>query len=431
MQILDFFTKAVWRPIESTDTFVTWFNKTLGIKTPDQLIKEYKGIVYACVTAICEDVAKYEPYFFKYDKNGNESIVLNHPFFQLLHKPSPNLTQYNLFEATQSYLELTGEAFWYLSLGERTRKPYEIDYMNPAKVKIATGDNGEVIGYTFRKSDGTEIPLDVDEVIHFKTFNPDNPYRGLGTVQAGLLQIRTENAASEFQYNFLENQASPSGVIQVTGKISKEAFAKLKRKWKEGHQGISNAGKTLFIRNGEVKFEKIGLSLSELDMSTLKSMTEEDVLKIFKVPKVILGESDTSGLGRATIEGAEYIFAKRTIDPRLTRIDDTLKLYVKKAYGDDTIEIGHESQVPEDMAAELEEDEAGVDKWLTRNEIRKKRGLEPLDGGDTLYSTFQQIPIEVPNPQAVPVESEKDLGTVIITKSHMKDCSCRACKKKV
>lgn len=359
-----------------------------------QLLEEYKNLVYQCITAIAEDVARYEPIFYRKDGRSGEKKPVTHEFQTIIENPNPNMSQFELFEATQSFIELTGEAFWYVAVGERTRKPKEVDLIRPDRVKVAIDkETGDVAGYTVMTDAGTEIPLETDEVIHFKTFNPMNPYRGLGTVQAGLLYIETENSTSLFQRNFMKNQATPSGVLELKGNISKEAFNKVKKIWKEQQAGLANVGKTLFIRNTDAKFTKVGLSLSDIDMAALKKITDEKVRGMFRVPKPLLGDTDQNGLGRNNIEAIEYVFEKRVIDPKFVRIDDTLRLAVRKYYGDKSVYIDHVSQIPDDKEAQLAEDKEAVGKWKTANEIRKERGLEPIPGGDDLYYNFNQIPV--------------------------------------
>jgi HK97 family phage portal protein len=265
-------------------------------------------------------------------------------------------SKFDLFVATQSFLELVGNAYWYLSVEEQSRKVREIYVMRPDRVRVATDKNsGDIVGYTFRGDDGVEIPLDIDEVQHFKTFNPEDDYYGIGTVEGGILYIETEEDTAVFQRNFIKNQASPSGILTINGKIEKEQFNKVKAAWKEKTEGLANVGKTLFIRGADASFTKIGLSLGDLDMEKLKSLTEDKILKMFRMPKIILGDTDQAGLGRGNAETADYVFAKRNIDPKQLRIDDGIQNIVRRNYKDETTIVSHVSQIPEDVDRQLNE----------------------------------------------------------------------------
>ena len=393
-------TKALSHRIQKAltfagDSFSTWVNTYSRYRSRRAFLKLYRGIVWACINAIGDDVAKYQPLFNKKDNRSGKLTQTQHPFMQVLERPNPRMTsKFDLLFATQAFLELVGNAYWYLSVEERSRKVVEIYMMRPDRVRVAVDKKtGDVIGYTFRDDDGNELPLDVDEVQHFKTFNPEDEYYGLGTVEAGVVYIETEEDSAIFQRNFIKNQASPSGILTINGKIEKEQFQKVKAQWKEKTEGLANVGKTLFIRGADASFTKIDLSLGDLDMEKLKSLTEDKILKMFRVPKIILGETDQAGLGRGNAETADYVFATRTIEPKLLRIDDGVQNIIRRNFKDENLIVTHVSQVPEDVDRKLAEEDKLVNRVMTVNEIRERRGLPKVDGGDNLYVEFNKGPI--------------------------------------
>lgn len=388
-------TQGVQRAFASAgESFSTWVNTYSKYRSRRQFLKLYRGIVMTCIAAISEDVAKYEVQFFKKDNRNGKKTQVQHPFEQVLERPNPRLSKFDLLVATQSFIELVGNAYWYLSVEERSRKVREIYLMRPDRVKVAVDKKtGDIIGYTFRDDSGTDIPLEIDEVQHFKTFNPEDEYYGIGTVEAGIIYIETEEDSAIFQRNFIKNQASPSGILTINGKIEKEQFKKVKQQWKEKTEGLANVGKTLFIRGADASFTKIGLSLGDLDMEKLKSLTEDKILKMFRMPKIILGDTDQAGLGRGNAEVADYVFAKRNIEPKQTRLDDGIQNILEVNYKDTSMTVSHVSQIPEDVDRQLAEDDKLVNRVMTVNEIRERKGLPRVDGGDQLYVNFNQIPI--------------------------------------
>lgn len=373
----------LWNPVSG----VQGRNKRL-------LLREYRQYVYSLVSTIAEDVAQYEPIFYYEGKDDQDRVIPNHPFLELLHSPNPNMTQYDLFEATQSFLELTGNCFWYFEVKQTSREPVAIHIIEPHRVEICINQaTGQVDGYKVNNYHGTPIPLETDEMLHFKMFNPSNPYWGLGTVEAGLMYIDTENQASSFQRNFLANNGMPVGAVNIKGQISSESFDKVKKQYKQQFQGPNNAGKILFTRAEELSFTKFGSSLADLDMSALKGMSQEEVRTMFRVPKAMLGASDEAGLGRANVEAIEYSYAKRTIDPKLTRIDDTIRLYVRRTYKDSKLMVDHESQIPADREALRAQAQQLTYSVLTQNESRALFDVPAIAGGDQLYVPFNMSPV--------------------------------------
>lgn len=415
MKITQAFTDGVKRAFANAgESFATWTSTYSRYKAKRQFLRAYRGIVMACIQAIAEDVAQYEARYMKQDNRNGKLTEYQHQFNKVLERPNPRMTsKFDLFVATQSFIELVGNAYWYLSVEERSRKVREIYVMRPDRVSVATDKaTGDIIGYTFRGDDGTDVPLDIDEVQHFKTFNPEDDYYGIGTVEGGILYIETEEDSSVFQRNFIKNQASPSGILTINGKIEKEQFNKVKAAWKEKTEGLQNVGKTLFIRGADASFTKIGLSLGDLDMEKLKSITENKILKMFRMPKIILGDTDQSGLGRGNAETADYVFAKRNIEPKQLRIDDGVQNIIRRNFKDETTVVQHVSQIPEDVDRQLNEDDKLVGRVVTVNEIRERRGLKKVTGGDQLYVTFNQVPIDAETDNSTSNKSIRRVVTV-------------------
>ncbi len=407
----------------SVDSFSTWISTVNGKISKFKLLKLYKNLVYSCVSVIATDVAKYEPLFYRKNPKG-EKVYIDHGFKTVMENPNPDMSQYDLMEATQSYLELTGDSYWYLAVGELSHKPKEIYMMRPDLVDTAKDKNGKTIGYVFNKSSEVKVPLELYEVIHFKTFNPIDPDHGLSAVEAGLLYVQTENSTSEFQKNFMENQASPSGVLSLNGKIGKETFNKIKKQWREANSGLQNVGKTLIIRNTDASFQKVGLSIADIDMASLKGITDSRVRGIFKVPKALLGDADSSGLGRSNVEALEYNFAKRVTDPKQIKLDDAIRLAIRRIYNDKTVYVEHVSQVPQDDAKKLQYQQAAVNKWKTINEVRAMDGDKPVKGGDSLYVPFSDIAIDEPPAASNETQPQKIVIRMDTDKKQSEECEC-------
>lgn len=377
---------GVWLPMGSTGGYSS--NKA-------RLLNEYKLMTYACIDAIASDVGKYSLELHKPTAGGSVLTGRNHPIYALSDGGSDHsgLTKYELFYNTLSYYLLSGDIYWYFPKGAITGKPKVIDLLRPDLVDNVV-ENNEIVGYRLDQGDGSKKDLDLDEVVYMKSFNPFSEHRGLSVTEAALLYIRTENTTSEFQANFMANNASPSGVLNLKKDVREEVFDKLKKEWTRKYTGTENAGRTLVVKNNETSFTKIGLSLNELSMAELKDLNAERVRAMFKVPKAILGQTDQTGLGRANIEAIEYIFAKRTIEPYLTRLDGLVQKVLYKFWPNDNLVVGHASQVPRDKQFDLEQDNTSVNKWKTINEVRLGRGLLSVKGGDKLYHSFSEVSID-------------------------------------
>jgi HK97 family phage portal protein len=369
-------------------------------------LKAYKNVVYACVSLIGDGGASYQPTVQR--KKGDQWETIDHPFLETLKRPNgdprnentpkaQSFSQFDLFEATSILLRLQGKVFWYIGKGAYSGVPRQIMILRADKVGTDIDKKtGEITGYFIRQAFGEPIPLEIEEVLEFKLFDPENQYDGRSTVVAANDYIGTDEATAAFTKNFFQNNAGMSGVLNVKGEITKGAFKKFARAFREKYQGVDNAGKVAILRDSDAHFEKIGLGLDEIDMASLRKMTLAEVAMMFRVPLELTGKiTEGAGLGRGNIETLEYIFAKWNIDKMMIRFDNVL-LFALNRYYPDTVEgyrIIHENIIPEDKEHELESRKTSVDIYKTRNEIRDEDGLDSLPGGDQLFVPAMQIPI--------------------------------------
>src|SRR3954471_15984055 len=135
-------------------------------------LRAYKGWVYACVNAIAEAFSDIELSLQQKTKDGWNDIP-DHAALDLLHKVNAFQSFLDLTYATQAYLELDGNAFWYIPRNGK-QVPAEIWYLDPTKVAIVKSETDYIGGYIYTNEKGQKIPFEPSEIIHFKRFNPLN-----------------------------------------------------------------------------------------------------------------------------------------------------------------------------------------------------------------------------------------------------------------
>lgn len=432
-----------------TDDLLTVYQNKYGYdyRTRNKL-RAYRNVVYGCVTLIGDACGDYQPILQR--KRGDQWETIDHEFLQLLRQPSgrdlkaTNFSGFDLWEATSSYQALQGDCFWYLALGKSTNRPREIVVLRPDRVGTDIDPKtGDVLGYFIRSAGGgTPMPLEINEILRFPNFNPADPYKGYGTVEAGSDYIETDESTATFTKNFFNNNAGLSGVLNIKGEVTKGAFRKFVRAWRDKYQGINNAGKVAILRDSDANFTKVGLGLDELNMESLRKMSLQDVAMMFKVPLELLGRvTEGSGLGRGNIETLEYIFAKWNIDKKMRRFDNVIMFALQRYYGLDpaNYRVVHENIIPEDKEFELNERDKAVDRWLSRDEIRDEEGLDAVPGGNQLFVPIQQIPINEASADAgsgattsasgIRVKiTRKMTPEEVAAKKKDKDCKCCAGK---
>lgn len=363
------------------------------------LLKQYTRYVYAIVSAIAEDAAKINLEVEKMAASGTMMPVLKHPFLDLIKKPNPDQSQFQFLEMHFTFVKLMGESFWYLLKGENSKKPKEIYLLRPDLMDVVIDKDdprGLVKGYVMKRPDGKDVPFEKDEILHFKMPNPIDPYRGLGTVQAAKVYVETEDFASHFTRNSIYNSGRPSGVLNVKGTIDKDEFEQIKKQFKDQYSGTKNAGKTMLLRGADgLDYQKLGMELGEVGLKELKDMTRDDIMVMFRVSKTILGITDD--VNRANAHEARAVFTENVIKPELDRFIDHINAFLMPVWSDGFV-LNYEDPTLVSDKDKLEEWTAGHNKWLTTNDIREERGLDPLPGGDVIREPINLVPTTTPVP---------------------------------
>lgn len=90
------------------------FTESFGTTAREQFLQANKSWVFACVQAISQEISNIDLRLLERDDDEFE-LVTDHPVIELLNRVNPRMTRHELFEITQSHLELDGNAFWLLA----------------------------------------------------------------------------------------------------------------------------------------------------------------------------------------------------------------------------------------------------------------------------------------------------------------------------
>lgn len=402
-----------WMKKQVKAPFMALFSQTihelLGSNKSRQYLEEYRGWVFASVQARAEEVGNIQLKLFKGDEVQDRSEVTD-----LLNRVNPNTTKEDLFAGTQSFLDLEGNAFWFLARDNEGKGDIaEIWLLRPDKVSIITSKENPLLvaGYLYMQQDGKKIPFDPNEILHFRNFNPlgDHPFphRGKGIVEAASWAIDTDNETRQWNFSFFKNSARPDGFLirEGTGSMSDEEYKRLKEQFNQEHQGSVNAHRVAILSGG-LKWQDITRTQQDMDFIEQRRFGRDEILSMFRVPKSVIGIVED--VNRANAEASNFIFASRTIKPLMEHIVGTLNEFLIPEFGDDLV-LDFESPVPQDRQLKINEYTAGIDKWLSRNEIRKAEGLPPSDNGNTIFGSIANVPIDnVPEEKALPKPSSKN-----------------------
>lgn len=368
-------------------------------RSKSERLKAYASWVYACINIRAKAVAAAEFELYAKGRGGMVEIE-EHPFLDLISEVNPFDTRYELWNRTVSHLDLVGDAYWYIpktGLGI----PGQIWMLPPDKMTVVPSKTDFISGYVLQQED-KKIPFAIDEVIHFKYPNPNDPYYGMSPLMAAAASVEIDTDARLYQRAFYKNSAIPAMALTTDQKLNDSTFKRLQADWATKYQGSQNAGRTAILEQG-MKVERIGVSPSELDWLDTMRATRDDILAIYGVPASMLGLVED--VNRANAEANQYVFASNVIEPILTMFDERLTQDLARKY-DSKLIVQHESTIPEDDEAEIRVAKMRLDAGLTtRNEERLNYGYAEIEGGEVLLVPGSLRPLsQIISGTASPVE---------------------------
>ncbi len=285
-------------------------------------------------------------------------------------------------------------------------KPTAIYALNPKYIKIIK-ENVPVFISGYQYTVGTKTQkFEPFQILHFKYPDPNDPYEGIGTVQAIYDWINADNYASLVNLNYFKNGARLAGTLESENFVTPEQLDYFKKQFVQIYANAANAYQIASLPKG-TKFTPMSDTPKDMDFFNLQQVMRDKILAGFRVSKTILGtaESDTN---RATAETADYVFAERTIKPKMHLIVSYLNEFLISRYGDN-LYLDFLDPVPKNRDLEIQEMTAasGSQPILSPNETRERFfGAPPVAGGDAVRGSAILQPIGAPEKPAKEAKPE-------------------------
>ncbi len=341
---------------------------------------------YACITKIAAEVANIHLVLYR-QKNGKIEVVPKHEALDNLDRANNFMTRYDLFELLAIFLESAGECFWW-KMKDKSGKIINIyPWLNPCYMQVVPSAETFVGGYIYTiPGTGEKIPFEADQIVHFKYPDPLNPYRGLSPIKAAEYEISTSKQVAKWNWRFFRNAARPFGVILYDGTMSDDQFKRVKSQMEIGMNGEENAHKLAILEKAK-DYKEVGYSQKDMDFFNQRNWSRDEILAIFKVPKTAL--TLTEGSNRATAEAQKAVFIEETIVPKMRKIVSYLNEFFLSDFGEEGLFFDFDNPAPRDVELNIKYYQAGLNYgFLTPNEIREMEGMDPVEGGDSLYIPF-------------------------------------------
>ena len=232
-------------------------------------------------------------------------------------------------------------------------------------------------------ADGSDRP---NEIIHLKKYTPRNNYYGIPDIVAAANAMAGNEFAGKYNLDYFENKAVPRYIITVKGaKLSTESERKLLEFFQVGLKGKNH--RSLYIplpadspdSKVEFKMEPVEAGAQESSFNVYRQSNRDEILMAHRVPISKIGSPQ--GISLANARDADKTFKEQVCQP----IQDILEKKLNKVISEMTdalqIKFNELALTDEDTQSKIDERYLRM-QVITPNEVRIRKGMVPMDGGD-------------------------------------------------
>ena len=341
------------------------------------------GAVYSAVKLISEGVARlpllcqrYNSALRCYVNDYNGSL-----FSVLRVAPNEDMTAFDMWRAAVQQILLQGFACL-LPKHDVEGNVTELVLLSPGSVESDTR------GRNFNVTDSVNGIYGVytrRELVYLRNIGLDGGHTGLSTVgqmgeALGIIRLSDANTATTLSNGGrIRGLLSGSAGVNTFGAATQQQLGDVSS---QIEKDIKN-GRTIVSVPSEMKFQPITLSPGDAKVLESKQVTIRDIARFFRVHPDLLYEGSNNTYKAAEVPNV--MFLSQTLEQLLVQIESELlvKLVPRPLWGRRRIRFDREAL----YATDLQTEAAYYEKMLqtgvyTINELRRRKGQPPVDGGD-------------------------------------------------
>ena len=351
------------------------------------------GAVFACISRIATDIAKLELTLLV-DENGIPKLAgLESPFWRTLKRPNAyqNRIQFLIFWLACKLL--FGNAYAMKIRQDARGMVTQLVLLDPRRVTPMVTPEGDVY-YSIGGDDLAKIPaggvMPASEIIHDRGLTLWHPLVGVAPIYACGISATQGARIQANSATFFQNMSRPSGMLSAPGTIDETTAARLKEQWESNYGGM-NIGRLAVLGDG-LTYEAMTIPAEQAQLIEQLNWTVEDVARCFGVPlyKINAGAVPTAG----NVEALESQYYSGCLQVLIESIELCLTEGLELKPGMH-VELNLDGLLRMDSATQVDMLAKAVGGAIMKpNEARRRRRLDPVAGGDTVYLQQQNYSLE-------------------------------------
>src|SRR5512139_2717077 len=346
--------------------------------------------VLAGFTILMEDTASLPLITYRRLTRGKERAY-DSPMYSLLHdQPNPEHTSLVYREFIMGHLLGWGNHYSQ-KIWDRRGVLRELWPLRPDRMKVDRVKG--VRRYTYTQADGTPRVFRPEEIWHIPAFGFDG-LMGYSRITLARNAIGLALATEKYGSKFFANGANPGIVVKHPGALSDTAFSHLQSSWEE-RSGADNAHKPVILEEN-MSIDKIGIPPDDAQFLETRKFQVDEIARMFRIPPHMLGATEKSTSWGTGLEQQELGYLSHTLRPWLKRIEQGAHkdLLLESEKPDLVIEHLVEDMLRTDIQARMTSYvQAITNGIMTRNEVRERENLNPMEGLDEMLQPLNMTTV--------------------------------------
>ena len=237
-----------------------------------------------------------------------------------------------------------------------------------------------------------------NEIIHLKKYTPMNNYYGVPDIVAAQVALTGNEFSGRYNLDYFENKAVPRYIITVKGaKLSPESERKLLEFFQVGLKGKNH--RSLYVplpsdtpdSKVEFKMEPIEAGNQEGSFEKYRKSNRDEILLAHRVPINKIGTPE--GVNLAVARDADKTFKEQVCRPAQMILEKKINKIFDEKTDALILKFNELTLTDEDTQSKIDERYLRM-QVITPNEVRIRKGMIPIDGGDQVVELKPQAAAE-------------------------------------
>ncbi len=363
--------------------------------------------IYVLINKVAKSVARLPLKVYEKGTDGRQ-VVSDGSYARLLAKPNDFHDPKFFWLWTASTFEVYGEAMWLKDRGGVTGPPVKLWPLHPANMNVRRATQADVDGgsaanlddlvyerFSGVSSTPPQAKYPSADIVHFRSYNPNNQVRGLSQLEPLRLTLLNEDAARRATTSMWNRGNRPGVILKHPQTFKSDATAQRLRAQFDATGGVDNVGRTVVLEEG-MEAQIVQLTAEEAQYIETRKLNREEACAVVDVPPPAVHILDHATFSNIT-ENLRSLY-RDTMAPRIGAYESVLEAQLRPEFaGDGTYaeflmdEVLRGSFEQRAQAYEVFQRIAG----MTPAEIRDRENLPYLGPAtDRLYVNAATVPLE-------------------------------------